>query len=104
MNELGEAIREALAALDSAHDVPDGQVPRAMKLYSAALVGCRVLEWFLRIHPFANGNGHVARLMVTAILGRYGYWPRRWTIDPNPQGALPYYDDYAAAFREPGVL
>ena len=79
MEELADAIRECLAALDAAHDRPDGQIPPRMKLYSVVVVACRVLEWFLRIHPYANGNGHIARLVVVGLLGRYGYWPRTWS-------------------------
>ena len=43
---------------------------------------------FLTIHPYANGNGHMARLLVMAMLGRFGILPKTWTIDDRP----PYSD------------
>jgi fido (protein-threonine AMPylation protein) len=45
---------------------------------------------FLAIHPYVNGNGHAARLVLTAVLGRYGYWLKRWSVHPRP--AEPYLD------------
>lgn len=91
MFEFRESARAALAGLDAAHAVPNSQVPREVKLLTVALVACQFLELFLRIHPYANGNGHAARLLVLALLGRYHYWPARWTIEPRPQ-TMPYYD------------
>jgi hypothetical protein len=90
MDELRSEIRTSLIALDAAHQLPNSQVPREVKLLTTAVVACRVLELFLRIHPYANGNGHTARIIVLAILGRYGYWPAKWTIEPRPE-TLPYY-------------
>lgn len=55
----------------------------------------RVFEALLRIHPYVNGNGHIARLIVWCILGRYGYWPLRWTIDPRPT-----FPEYTVAIKE----
>jgi fido (protein-threonine AMPylation protein) len=40
---------------------------------------------FVRIHPFANGNGHAGRLALTAILGRYDRWLKKWTVHPRPK-------------------
>jgi Fic family protein len=48
------------------------------------VVACMVFELFLRIHPYANGNGHAARFCTWAILGAFGYWPERWPIEPRP--------------------
>jgi len=42
-------------------------------------------EW-VRIHPFANGNGHTARLWVNSIAGRYGL-PPFLRLRPLPAGA-----------------
>jgi fido (protein-threonine AMPylation protein) len=39
---------------------------------------------FLTIHPYANGNGHMARLLVLAMLGRVGIRPVSWTLDDRP--------------------
>jgi Fic family protein len=42
-------------------------------------------EW-VRIHPFANGNGRTARLWVNSIAGRYGL-PPFLRLRPRPAGA-----------------
>ena len=42
-------------------------------------------EW-VRIHPFANGTGHTARLWVNRIAGRYGL-PPFLRLRPRPAGA-----------------
>lgn len=47
-------------------------------------VAASVFVLFLTIHPYANGNGHVGRFIVWSVLGRFGYWPRSWTIEPRP--------------------
>jgi Fic family protein len=47
-------------------------------------LACRVFEVFLRIHPYANGNGHAARFLIWCLLSRYGYWPKGWPIEPRP--------------------
>lgn len=88
---LEAELRACIAGLDAAHALPNAQTPSALKLATTLAVACRVLEWFLRIHPYANGNGHAARIIVIAILGRYGYWPTEWTIEPRPS-SLPYYE------------
>lgn len=84
MGLLAREILAGLAALDSVHARPRSHVPSVEKLYYTVVFACRVLEVLLRFHPYANGNGHAARFVVWAILGRYGYWPKRWPIDPRP--------------------
>lgn len=57
------------------------------RLYLGTHLACIVFEFFLRIHPYANGNGHIGRFIVQAILGYLGYWPinGHWTIEPKPR-------------------
>lgn len=49
-----------------------------IKIVSAAL------QVFLTIHPYANGNGHMGRLLVWILLGRANYWPKKWPLDDSP--------------------
>jgi fido (protein-threonine AMPylation protein) len=49
---------------------------------------------FLRVHPFANGNGRIARLLVAFICLRYGV-PMFLHIKPRPES-----DDYLRASRD----
>jgi fido (protein-threonine AMPylation protein) len=95
MASAADAMRDAIEALDTQH--ADPFVSTGDKLVSVVKVACSALELVLRIHPYANGNGHAARFIVWAILGRYGYWPRRWPIEPRP--ADPPYTELIVQYR-----
>lgn len=84
MNGLANEIQSGIAALDDAHGLSNAQLPVEDKIFYAVDFACRVLEVFLRIHPYANGNGHIARFITWCILGRYGYWPIKWPVHPRP--------------------
>jgi len=48
------------------------------------------LAAFLLIHPYANGNGHMARLMVWILALAHGHTPYTWPVDERPPGWVPY--------------
>jgi hypothetical protein len=104
MDEIARQVHPGLAALDSAHSLPSAQLPPADKLRYTVTLASRFLVWVLGVHPYANGNGHAARFIVWAMLGRYGYWPRRWTVEPRPLD--PPYSQLIANYRsgDPGPL
>jgi hypothetical protein len=85
MQELERITASGLHALDS-----DVLLSPKQRLWSLVVFICRVFEFFLRIHPYVNGNGHTARFILWSGLGRYGHWPRRWTVEPRP--GPPYLD------------
>ncbi|MHB8383953.1 MAG: Fic family protein [Candidatus Binataceae bacterium] len=96
MDALIYRVRSALAKIDMLTD------PLAQFTYSIRLA-CNIFELLLRIHPYANGNGHMARLAVWAILGRYGRWPERWPVEPRPP-TEPYIlliQQYRSGNRQP---
>lgn len=84
MAEVEEIVKTAVAGLDAGFELPTAHFADEEKLLYCVAVACRVFEYFLRIHPYVNGNGHAARFIVWALLGRYGYWPVRWPIEPRP--------------------
>jgi hypothetical protein len=84
MNHLGSMVRLGLKSLDSL----DPNMPESDKLANFITFGCAIFEKFLAIHPYANGNGHAGRLILTAMLGRYGYWLKRFPIEPRPKNPL----------------
>ena len=86
MGRLGDEIRAGIIALDANTAIDQRQQLRYIVAFAS-----RVFVAFLTTHPYANGNGHIARLIVWCIMGRYGYWPRRWTVEPRPPDP-PYTD------------
>jgi len=81
-------LRQLLAQLDEW--IPADAIPTS-DLLPAVLDVCAWVhaEW-VRIHPFANGNGRTARLLANAIAMRYGM-PPFIRLRPRPDG------DYATA-------
>lgn len=96
MQEVSRLIDTAMAGLDLTHQKPNSQLSPGTKLQYIISAVCKIFEFFLRVHPYANGNGHTARTMVWALLSRYGYWPTKWTVEPKP--AHPY-SQLIAEFR-----
>jgi hypothetical protein len=55
--------------------LPTGQEPDADQLAAVIDLCARVHAEWVRIHPFANGNGRTAHLWANCILMRYGLPP-----------------------------
>lgn len=79
MEELAGEIRSGIIALDS-----NALLTEKERLGYVVALAAHVFVAFLTIHPYANGNGHAGRLIVWSIMGRYGYWPKRWPVEPRP--------------------
>ena len=71
---------------------------KSEKVIRIVRVACDIFVYFLEIHPYANGNGHMARFILTAILGRYGLWLSKWTIEARP--ADPPYSGAIKSYRD----
>jgi fido (protein-threonine AMPylation protein) len=82
LQDFEARARRAVAALDEA--IPIGAKPDDGARLSGVLALCAVLhgEW-VRIHPFANGNGRTARLWANWAALRYRL-PPFVTIKPRP--------------------
>jgi Fic family protein len=91
--EIAQAL---LTALDKRlpRDQPDALDIDGLRAVAEAAAWAHC-EW-VRIHPFANGNGRTSRLIGNAILVRYGL-PPVFRLRPRPDGA--YADAAAAAMR-----
>jgi hypothetical protein len=68
------AMREMVAPLDTA--IPVGESPVDVAQLRSVLTLCAYAhcEW-VRIHPFANGNGRIARIWSNWCALRYGLPP-----------------------------
>ena len=87
-NLADHIIRAGFSAISVGHALPTTKVPDEDKLYYVVTFACRVMVEFLRIHPYANGNGHMGRFIVWIILVKFGYQPKRWPLHESP----PYHD------------
>lgn len=80
------AVTTVTASLDAA--VPPGSIPTDPPAVAAIVRLCAHAhgEW-IRIHPFANGNGRTARVWANWIAVRYGL-PPFVRIKPRPDDVL----------------
>jgi len=84
MNHLKKTIDLGMSAINSAYQAPDDVLPRSEKIIYIVKFATAVLVEFLRIHPYANGNGHMARLIIFTLLFQHKLWPKNWPFDKSP--------------------
>lgn len=99
MDAITQTVVGGLNVLDVENARPDGDLPMDQKLLNTVIFACKVFEIVLRVHPYANGNGHAARFIVWAILGRYGFWPRSWAWPLDPRPSDPPYSRIIFEYR-----
>jgi hypothetical protein len=86
LSAFEKAVQTATATLDAA--IPVGAQPNdgAELLAVVELAALTHGEW-VRIHPYANGNGRIARIWANWVALRYGL-PPFIRIKPRPDGLL----------------
>jgi len=94
MEALGRRIERAIVALD---EVVASDAPEVSKLSRCVFLVAGLFGPFLLVHPYANGNGHMARFIVFTLLGRHGYWTNSWTVDPQPLPSDLYFQHIRSA-------
>lgn len=78
------SLQSAVAVLDNL--IPKGAAPKNADQLNAVIELCAWVhaEW-VRIHPFANGNGRTARIWAGFVAMRYGL-PPFVRLRPRPDG------------------
>lgn len=84
MASFSKEVRGGIAAIEQAGTLPLGSLTKADRLIHAVALACRLFVRFLTIHPYANGNGHIARFVLIGVLMRQGYSLKEFPIDPRP--------------------
>jgi hypothetical protein len=79
--EFDRKLRQAVAELD--HLIKPGEDLTADDLAAVLTLSAWAHSEWVRIHPFANGNGRTARLWVNSLAMRYGL-PPFLRIRPRP--------------------
>jgi Fic/DOC family protein len=98
MRRCSSEILAEMAVLDSVN--ASNAISAEEKLAQIIEAAAYILGGFNVVHPFANGNGHVSRLLVFAFLSRYGYEPKSWLMhSPKNQADRDAYDALFLAFR-----
>ena len=87
--EFEQRLQSAVAYLDNL--VPPGAEPNTDQISAIVEICAWVHAEWVRIHPFANGNGRTARLWANSLALRYGL-PPFVGLRPRPGGG-----DYALA-------
>jgi len=102
LSHFESVARRAVAVLDST--IPVGAQPADNQQLLAVLTLCASLhgEW-VRIHPFANGNGRTARLWGNWASLRYGL-PPFISAKPRPAGIAYALASYASMQRDHQVM
>lgn len=88
LNEFHQKLNDALSALDAENEV--GTIPSGDSIGAILDVAAWAHSEWVRIHPFVNGNGRIARIWANFVLIRYGL-PPVVTLRPRPDG------EYASA-------
>ena len=83
LEEFQVHLQQAMGILDKAH--PAGSELDADGLAQVLQLAAWAHAEWVRIHPFANGNGRTARLWANSILLRYGV-PPVVRLRPRPDG------------------
>src|SRR3954464_2586062 len=81
--QFDRKLRQAIAELD--HLIKPGQELNPDDLAAILTLSAWAHSEWVRIHPFANGNGRTARLWVNSIAMRYGL-PPFLRLRPRPDG------------------
>jgi fido (protein-threonine AMPylation protein) len=93
ITKLADEIAVMTEAVDAELRDAGANISAANRSISVVRLACDAFVRFLTVHPFANGNGHVARAILFILLRHFGFNPDRWTIEPRPR--FPGGPDYS---------
>ncbi|MEW6279187.1 MAG: Fic family protein [Candidatus Eremiobacterota bacterium] len=99
MERLGRLIRKYVGELDASFQRQPG-IARGDRLVAVTRVAAWMFATFLKVHPYANGNGHIGRIMLAALMHRYGFPLRSFPIEPGPKEDA-YYEALIAYQNRP---
>lgn len=101
MRSFHDDLNQAIQKLDGISSAAKKQSEKSAVMPLIVDVCAATLERFLTIHPYANGNGHTARLLVWILLIRYGRVPVQWTLEKSPPGYGDLIQKHRSGDRNP---
>lgn len=94
-------LDEALRALDRQFAATTSPLSASARLVLVAQLVAAALVRFLTVHPYMNGNGHMARMLVWVALTRFNVWPVKWSLHASPPGYAELIDAYRRGHKPP---
>jgi fido (protein-threonine AMPylation protein) len=91
MEGFKDDLRAVASQLDFLWQVNNAFLSKASKIRRLAELVAALFNYFLEIHPYANGNGHMARVIVMSLFSRFGIFLRKWPLNQRPPDP-PYSD------------
>jgi Fic family protein len=92
-DEIGNVAQQA----NLVEEAPRTLLKQAEKIAIYVKYVAALFVYFLEIHPYANGNGHMARFILSCFLARYKLFLSRFKVHPRPQD--PPYSVAIANYR-----
>ena len=97
MAEFAVEVQDTLTEIDRLYRISENVFTKPEKLIRCVQLLAAAFVYFLEIHPYANGNGHMGRLILIAGLRRQGLFIVGWPLHPRP--ADPPYSDAIKQYR-----
>lgn len=89
MDVFHETVIEGLDHLQESQRGHSHPFTNSLFIAMLARFTAAMMVRFLNIHPYANGNGHMSRLLVWSILGSFNMLPKKWWLEDRPPGFDP---------------
>jgi hypothetical protein len=94
IGQFHDELAAAIATLDAV--IATGELTPGQQMLRVVQVMAFALQRFFSIHPYANGNGHIGRLLVWVGLARFNMIPKKWWLHTSP----PSYGDLIQQHRK----
>lgn len=95
-------IKQLVQEADFCWQVPNAILDSPSKVLRIVHLVAAAFVYFLEIHPYANGNGHMARFLLIALFARHQlYFRSNMEIHPRPRE--PDYSKAIASYRNGDV-
>jgi fido (protein-threonine AMPylation protein) len=101
MTAFHATLAVALGKHDAAVAAAKKPGERAALLARLISLVAAVLTNFYDIHPYANGNGHIGRMIAWVILSKYGHPPKKLTLHKSPTGYYDLFDLFRSNKKQP---
>jgi len=95
LSKLDQIAQASIARLDAQQATTNPLISEGEKLMGIVRTVARLSAYFLAIHPYANGNGHIGRAIMVSLLCRYDHCPAALPIEPRPPGI-----DYSESIKQ----